>query len=239
MRPTRDALEAAFGRTLATIKMAYQPIVSAATRTIFGYEGAHAISQEKELPSPPAVLDAAEKARAASHVLGRRSLRDITAAPSLRPRSPLRSHVLRETCTRATSRTRRSTTLASPLSASRALDHPRDHRGVRRSRAIGEIRAAHRDAPRDGLPHRGRRSGRPDTRGWRLLRTREPRRRPKIDMSLTRRRRRPIPYVDAWVASICTLARDLEMLIVAEGIETEGRARLREGARRRTSFRDI
>ncbi len=56
----RVALEANFERALATLWMAYQPIVRVFDRTIFGYE-ALLRSEEKALPHPGAILDAAER----------------------------------------------------------------------------------------------------------------------------------------------------------------------------------
>ncbi len=54
------ALAGSFDRTLATLWMAYQPIVRVADRSLFGYE-ALLRSEEKALPHPGAVLDAAER----------------------------------------------------------------------------------------------------------------------------------------------------------------------------------
>jgi|SRR5580658_9289896 EAL domain-containing protein (putative c-di-GMP-specific phosphodiesterase class I)/CheY-like chemotaxis protein len=72
------ALEASFDRALDTLWMAYQPIVRAANRSLFGYE-ALLRSEEKALPHPGAILDAAER-------LGRlddlgRSVRAAVCAP--------------------------------------------------------------------------------------------------------------------------------------------------------------
>lgn len=53
-------LEATFERALAGLFIVYQPIVRAATRTLFGYE-ALMRSVEPALPHPGAVLDAAER----------------------------------------------------------------------------------------------------------------------------------------------------------------------------------
>jgi EAL domain-containing protein (putative c-di-GMP-specific phosphodiesterase class I) len=74
----RVGLEASFDRALDTMWMAYQPIVRGADRTIFGYE-ALLRSDEKSLPHPGAILDAAER-------LGRlpelgRKIRAAAAAP--------------------------------------------------------------------------------------------------------------------------------------------------------------
>jgi EAL domain-containing protein (putative c-di-GMP-specific phosphodiesterase class I) len=56
----RGVLEAKFDRALATLWMAYQPIVRVFDRTIFGYE-ALLRSEETALPHPGAILDAAER----------------------------------------------------------------------------------------------------------------------------------------------------------------------------------
>jgi EAL domain-containing protein (putative c-di-GMP-specific phosphodiesterase class I) len=74
----RAGLEASFERTLRSLWMAYQPIMSAADQSVFGYE-ALLRSSEPLLPHPGAVLDAAER-------LGRladlgRTVRERAAAP--------------------------------------------------------------------------------------------------------------------------------------------------------------
>jgi EAL domain-containing protein (putative c-di-GMP-specific phosphodiesterase class I) len=56
----RAGLEVTLDRALDSMWMAYQPIVEAATRTLFGYE-ALLRSSEPTLPHPGAVLDAAER----------------------------------------------------------------------------------------------------------------------------------------------------------------------------------
>jgi EAL domain-containing protein (putative c-di-GMP-specific phosphodiesterase class I) len=56
----RAGLESSFDRTLDKLWIAFQPIVSAHTRAIFGYE-ALMRSEERSLPHPGAVLDAAER----------------------------------------------------------------------------------------------------------------------------------------------------------------------------------
>ncbi len=56
----RAALEASFRSALDTLWLAYQPIVSAGSRSLFGYE-ALLRSEEASLPHPAAVLDAAER----------------------------------------------------------------------------------------------------------------------------------------------------------------------------------
>jgi EAL domain-containing protein (putative c-di-GMP-specific phosphodiesterase class I) len=56
----RAGLEVGFARALDTLWLAYQPIVGWPGRTVFGYE-ALLRSRESMLPSPAAVLDAAER----------------------------------------------------------------------------------------------------------------------------------------------------------------------------------
>jgi EAL domain-containing protein (putative c-di-GMP-specific phosphodiesterase class I)/ActR/RegA family two-component response regulator len=56
----RSALEASLERALATMWMAYQPIVSVRTGRVYGYE-ALMRSSEPAMPNPGAILDAAEQ----------------------------------------------------------------------------------------------------------------------------------------------------------------------------------
>jgi EAL domain-containing protein (putative c-di-GMP-specific phosphodiesterase class I) len=56
----RAGLETSFERALETLWMAYQPIVRASDRTLYGYE-ALLRSAEPTLPHPGAILDAAER----------------------------------------------------------------------------------------------------------------------------------------------------------------------------------
>jgi EAL domain-containing protein (putative c-di-GMP-specific phosphodiesterase class I)/ActR/RegA family two-component response regulator len=65
----RAGLAASFDRALASLHMAYQPIVSSSGRTVFAYE-ALLRSREPNLPHPGAVLDAAERLGRV-HELGR------------------------------------------------------------------------------------------------------------------------------------------------------------------------
>ena len=65
----RAGLEASFARALASFGMAFQPIVSLSTKSVFGYE-ALLRSAEPTLPSPTDVLDAAERL-GATRKLGR------------------------------------------------------------------------------------------------------------------------------------------------------------------------
>jgi len=74
----RAGLDAVFSRAMDSLWMAYQPIVRAADRTLFGYE-ALMRSSEPALPHPGAVLDAAERL-GRIHTLGQQ-VRARAAAP--------------------------------------------------------------------------------------------------------------------------------------------------------------
>jgi EAL domain-containing protein (putative c-di-GMP-specific phosphodiesterase class I) len=74
----RAGLEASFERAMESLWIAYQPIVSSATRTVFGYE-ALVRSSEASLPHPGALLDAAERLDQLD-LLGR-AIRERAAAP--------------------------------------------------------------------------------------------------------------------------------------------------------------
>lgn len=76
----RAALDATFGRTLDRLWMAFQPIVRASDRSVFGYE-ALMRSHERTLPHPGAILDAAERL-GRLHELGR-AVRAASAAVML------------------------------------------------------------------------------------------------------------------------------------------------------------
>jgi EAL domain-containing protein (putative c-di-GMP-specific phosphodiesterase class I) len=72
----RTGLGASYGRALETLHLAYQPIVSWSTRSLFAYE-ALLRSREPTLPHPGAVLDAAERLDRV-HELGRK-IRELAA----------------------------------------------------------------------------------------------------------------------------------------------------------------
>lgn len=208
----RSTLEASFERALATITMVYQPIVSTSGRVAFGYE-ALLRSGEPSLPTPPAVLDAAERL-GRLHALGRKIRESVAAQGSAQPYdhaffvnvhssdladpdlydpdAPLSAHaksVVLEITERAS--------LEGVGSVEQRLEQLREL-GYRI--AVDDLGAGYA-----GLSYFARLT--PDV--------------VKIDMSLTR-------GIDAdnvkqrVVGSMCQLARDLDMLIVAEGIETEG-----------------
>ena len=81
----RMGLEASFDRALDTLWMAYQPIVRASDRSLFGYE-ALLRSGENALPHPGAILDAAERLRRLPE-LGRK-IRAAAAGPISLKRPP-------------------------------------------------------------------------------------------------------------------------------------------------------
>jgi EAL domain-containing protein (putative c-di-GMP-specific phosphodiesterase class I) len=76
MAGDRAGLQACFDRTLETMWMAFQPVVDAPRRSLFGYE-ALMRSREPSLPHPGAILSAAERLGQV-HTLGRR-VRALTA----------------------------------------------------------------------------------------------------------------------------------------------------------------
>jgi EAL domain-containing protein (putative c-di-GMP-specific phosphodiesterase class I) len=77
MAVDRAGLRASFDRTLETMWIAFQPIVDARRKTVFGYE-ALMRSREPSLPHPGAILAAAERLDSV-HALGRR-VRELIAA---------------------------------------------------------------------------------------------------------------------------------------------------------------
>jgi len=207
----RENLEAAFNRAMHGIYMAYQPIVGAGTGKLLGYE-ALLRSKEPALPSPPAVLDAAEKL-GRLHALGRR-IRELVAIqagqqdfkhaffvnlhsadladPQLydsdSPLSKFASSVVLELTERAS--------LEGIGDVERRLA---DLRRMGFRIAVDDLGAGYA-----GLSYFARVS--PDI--------------VKIDMSLTRDVEKD-PVKRRIVASMCQLARELSMSVVAEGIETE------------------
>ncbi len=208
----RDLLEASFRSTLATIRMAYQPLVSTETRRVFGYE-ALMRSLEPELPTPIDVLEAAERL-GRLHALGRR-LRGIVAqqASDARPvdhtffvnlhPSDLADPML-YAASAPLSTFARSVVLEITERAS--LEGIGDvERRIASLRRMGyRIAVDDLGAGYSGLSFFARIS--PDV--------------VKIDKSLVRGSDVD-PVKQRVVSSICTLARDLDVLIVAEGVETE------------------
>lgn len=207
----RAALEASFDRVVAKLELAYQPIVSASERIAFGYE-ALLRSHEPELPSPRVVLEAAERL-GRLHVLGRLLRKLVAAQAASRPfdhaffvnlhASDLADPELYEPDA-PLSMFAKSVVLEITERASLEGIGGLERR-LESLRALGyRIAVDDLGAGYAGLSYFARLM--PDV--------------VKIDMSLTR-------GVDAdavkqrVVGSLCQLARDLDILVVAEGIETE------------------
>jgi len=206
----RVALESSFQRTLDTLWLAYQPIVSVGSRSLFGYE-ALLRSDESSLPHPGAVLDAAERLGRLND-LGQRiralacgSVAD--AAPSCAFFVNLHAHDLLDPTLRSPS---------APLSvvAGRvvleiteraSLDGVKDvHATIAELRSMG-FRIAIDDL---GAGYAGLTS----------FATLEPEF-VKLDMSLIRDVDKSA-VKEKLVRSMTTLCKDLGMSVVAEGIET-------------------
>ncbi len=205
----RAGLEASFGGVLRTLWMAYQPIVHAADGKLFGYEALLRASEPK-LPHPAAILDAAERLDRLPE-LGR-AVRTAAAAPmpqtpgtalfvNLHPRD-----LADETLFSAESPLARiAPNVILEITERASLDEVSDVRDrVARLRKLG-FRLAVDDL---GAGYAGLTS----------FATLEPEV-IKLDMSLVR-------DVDTnlvkrrVVAQMTTLAHDLGVLVVAEGVET-------------------
>ncbi|MBL8685135.1 MAG: EAL domain-containing protein [Myxococcales bacterium] len=207
---SRQTLEAALDRALDGLCMHYQPIVGAANGKVFGYE-ALMRSNEPTLRSPPAVIDAAQKL-GRLHTLGRLVRRLVAeqisasrpesvifvnlhsadlADPQLySPDAPLSKHA---------SGVVLELTERESLEAIDNVD-----KRLAQLRALGfRIAVDDLGAGYAGLSYFSR--VQPDV--------------VKIDMSLTRNVHSD-PVKRRVVSSICELAKDLSMIIVAEGIET-------------------
>jgi EAL domain-containing protein (putative c-di-GMP-specific phosphodiesterase class I) len=206
----RIALKASFERVLETLWIAYQPIVRTADRSLFGYE-ALLRSEEKGLPHPGAILDAAERLgrlddlgrqiRAATCQavpradadavffvnLHAHDLMDASLLSSKSPLSAIAGRVVLEITERA------------------SLDAVTDaHAKVAKLRAMG-FRIAIDDL---GAGYAGLNS----------FATLEPEF-VKLDMSLVRDVDRN-PTKEKLVRSMTSLCKDLGIVVVAEGVET-------------------
>ncbi len=206
----RAGLEASLSGAMRTLWVAYQPIVDASVRDVFGYE-ALLRTQEAALPTPDSVIDAAEQLGLAND-LGR-AVRKRAAEPftdvikdqllfvNVRP-SDLLDPALTATDT-ALARMARQVVLE--ITERTSLSNIKDMRGrVTRLREIG-YRIAVDDL---GAGYAGLTS----------FAQLEPEF-VKLDMSLIRDVHRT-PVKQKVVKSISRLARDMGMLVVAEGIET-------------------
>src|SRR5580658_5021019 len=205
----RLSLEASLERALGTLWMAYQPIVRVVDRSIFGYE-ALLRSEEKALPHPGAILDAAER-------LGRlddlgRKIRAAACAPlslapdaalfvnlhsrdlmddALRsPQSPLSEHAHR---------------VVLEVTERASLDHVQDVRG-----RLADLRQMGFRIVIDDLG-----AGYAGLTSFAAL---EPEF-VKLDLSLVRGIDRSHTKATL-VRSMTSACRDLGMLVVAEGVET-------------------
>jgi EAL domain-containing protein (putative c-di-GMP-specific phosphodiesterase class I) len=205
----RLSLEASLERALGTLWMAYQPIVRVVDRSIFGYE-ALLRSEEKALPHPGAILDAAER-------LGRlddlgRKIRAAACAPlslapdaalfvnlhsrdlmddALRsPQSPLSEHAHR---------------VVLEVTERASLDHVQDVRG-----RLADLRQMGFRIAIDDLG-----AGYAGLTSFAAL---EPEF-VKLDLSLVRGIDRSHTKATL-VRSMTSACRDLGMLVVAEGVET-------------------
>jgi EAL domain-containing protein (putative c-di-GMP-specific phosphodiesterase class I) len=206
----RLALEASFERALDTLWIAYQPIVRVVDRSLFGYEGLLR-SEEKALPHPGAILDAAErlgrlddlgrKIRAAACTpvpaappeavffinLHARDLMDADLLSGKSPLSAIANRVVLEITERA------------------SLDEVKDVRGtIAALRKMG-FRIAIDDL---GAGYAGLTS----------FATLEPEF-AKLDMSLVRDVDRS-PTKEKLIRSMTLLCKELGIMVVAEGVET-------------------
>jgi EAL domain-containing protein (putative c-di-GMP-specific phosphodiesterase class I)/CheY-like chemotaxis protein len=207
----RVGLEMSFDRALASMWIAYQPIVRTSDHSLFGYE-ALMRSDEKSLPHPGAILDAAERLNRL-HDLGRR-VRDLAVSPMAGAdentllfvnlhASDLADDTLLSAASSFGSLSKR---IVLEITERASLDHVADARArIASLRELG-FRIAVDDL---GAGYAGLTS----------FATLEPEV-VKIDMSLVR-------GVDSnatkqkLVQSVVSLCKDLGMLIVAEGIETK------------------
>jgi EAL domain-containing protein (putative c-di-GMP-specific phosphodiesterase class I)/CheY-like chemotaxis protein len=205
------ALEASFERALGTLWMAYQPIVRAVDGSLFGYE-ALLRSEEKALPHPGAVLDAAERLGRLEHLgkkirtvacepvakadpralffvnLHARDLMDDTLLSPEAPLSSIANRVVLEVTERA------------------SLDEVKDVR----AKIVDLRRMGFRLAIDDlGAGYAGLTS----------FATLEPEF-VKLDMSLVRDVDKN-PMKEKLVRSMTLLCKDLGMMVVAEGVETQ------------------
>ena len=210
----RAGLEASLDRALAGLWMAFQPIVRVSDRSLYGYE-ALLRTTEKSLPHPGAVIEAAEKLDRL-HSLGR-SVRRSAVAPFVGDESRGFLFVNLHTRDLADETLFASALDGSPLTGiaprvvleiteRAALDEVRDARSrVARLRTLG-FRIAIDDL---GAGYAGLTS----------FAHLEPEI-VKLDMSLVRDIHRT-PTKQKLVRSMTTLCKDMGMLVVGEGVETE------------------
>ncbi len=206
----RVGLEVSFRRALETLWVAFQPIVSASSRSIFGYE-ALMRSADAALPGPTHLLEAAERLGALDdlgRLIRRRAVEPLLSAPpdtllfvNLHPKDLLDPDLTdpEAPLTRVASRVILEVTERASLSG---LDDV--HERVAKLRTLG-YRVAVDDL---GAGYAGLTS-------FALL---EPEI-VKIDMALTRDIDRS-PVKQKLVASLTGLCREMNLVIVTEGVET-------------------
>jgi EAL domain-containing protein (putative c-di-GMP-specific phosphodiesterase class I) len=205
----RLALQASFERALETLWMAYQPIVRA-DGTLFGYE-ALLRSEEKALPHPGAVLDAAERLERLDD-LGRR-IRVAACAPLVTAPADtalfvnLHAHDLmdRTLVARESPLSLVAKRVVLEITERASLDHVKDVRAK-----IAELRAIGFQIAIDDLGA--------GYAGLTSFATLEPDF-VKLDMALVRDVHR-IATKEKLVRSMTSLCRELGIKVVAEGVET-------------------
>lgn len=207
----REHLESAFMSAMDGLFMAYQPIVAAGSKKLLGYE-ALMRSNEPTLRSPLAVLDAAEKL-GRLHALGRR-VRQLVATQASEQDFRHAFFVNLHSADLADPQlydmeaplSKHAASVVLELTERASLEGIGDvERRLADLRAMGfRIAVDDLGAGYAGLSYFARVS--PDI--------------VKIDMSLTRDVERD-PVKRRIVSSMCQLARELSMSVVAEGIETE------------------
>jgi EAL domain-containing protein (putative c-di-GMP-specific phosphodiesterase class I)/ActR/RegA family two-component response regulator len=206
----RAGLVASYGRALESLRLAYQPIVSWSSQSVFAYE-ALLRSREPTLPHPGAVLDAAERLDRV-HELGRRiralAAQDIDRLPkqvalfvNLHPTDLLDDELFAPNGSLASASER----VVLEITERAALDKLPDVRSrIARLRSLG-FRIALDDL---GAGHAGLAS-------FTLL---EPDI-VKLDMALVRDIHRQ-PTKQTVVRTMTTMCKELGIVVTAEGVET-------------------
>jgi EAL domain-containing protein (putative c-di-GMP-specific phosphodiesterase class I) len=203
-------LEQSLGKALANMWMAYQPIVRTSDRKLYGYE-ALMRSKEASLPHPGAILDAAERL-GRIHEVGRRVR---TLAPAALPSASEEAILF--------------VNLHAADLADETLVDPRSPLVAVASRVVLEITER---ATLDGIPSVEKRIAQLREIGFRIaiddlgagyagltsFALLEPDV-VKLDMTLVRDVDKT-PTKLKLIQSLCTVCRDLGVLVVAEGIET-------------------
>jgi EAL domain-containing protein (putative c-di-GMP-specific phosphodiesterase class I) len=208
----RAGLEASLGRAIQSFWMAYQPIVRATDRSVFGYE-ALLRSSEPTLPHPVAVIDAAEQIGRLEDVGRTVRERAASAATAQLERAVLfvnlhvddlaDAELYREDA--ALSRIAERVVLE--ISERSALDRVKDTRGrTAKLRELG-FRIAVDDL---GAGYAG-------LTNFALLEPEVV----KLDMSLVRDSDKSSTKQKI-IRSVVALAKDMGILVVAEGVETRG-----------------